>query len=47
MLLLEQDITRKRQVDNVLLDTEKDLEFKARENKRYEIEAIIDSAVNG
>ncbi len=47
MSLLEQDITRKRQVDKALLETEKDLEFKAEGDKEYEVKAIIDSIVYG
>ncbi len=46
--LLEQDTTRKRQVDNKALpEPEKELEFEAGGNKEYEVEAIIDSAVYG
>ncbi len=47
MLLLEQDTTRKEQVDKVLPEPEKDVEFKAGSNKEYEIKPIIDSAVYG
>ncbi len=48
MSLLEQDITKKRQVDNKALpEPKKELKFKARGNNKYEIEAIIDSAVYG
>ncbi len=48
VLLLEQDTTRKGQVDNkALLEVEKELEFEAGGNKKYEVEAIIDSAVYG
>ena len=43
MLLLEQDTTRKRQVDKALLEPKK--EFEAGDNKEYEVKAIIDSAV--
>ncbi len=44
--LLEQDTTRKGRVDNkALSESEKELEFEARGNKEYEVEAIIDSAV--
>ena len=42
MLLLEQDITRKKQVDQTLPESKK---FKARNNKEYEIKAIIDSMI--
>ncbi len=46
--LLEQDITRKGQVDNkTLLELEKELEFEAGGNKEYEVKPIIDSAVYG
>ena len=44
MLLLEQDITRKRQVDNKVLPELKK-EFEAGNNKEYKVEIIIDSAV--
>ena len=38
--------TRKRQVDNKALPKpERQLEFEARDNKEYEIKAIIDGAV--
>ena len=47
MSLLEQDITRKKQVDKTLPESEKDLEFKAGDNQEYEIKAIIHSAVYG
>ncbi len=33
-------------MDNVLLELEKDLEFKARGNKKYEMKAIIDSMID-
>ncbi len=45
MLLLEQDITRKRRVDKVLLESEKDVEFEVGDNKEYKVKASIDSAV--
>ncbi len=46
MSLLEQDTIRNRQVDNKALpEPEKDLEFEAKGNKEYELEAIIDSVV--
>ncbi len=47
MSLLEQDTTRKGRVDKVLLESEKEYEFEAGDNKEYEVEAIIDSAVYG
>ncbi len=43
--LLEQDTTRKGQVDKALPEPEK--EFEAGDNKEYEVEAIIDSVVYG
>ncbi len=43
--LLEQDTTRKGRVDKTLPEPEK--EFEAGDNKEYEVEAIIDSAVYG
>ena len=43
---LEQDTTKKRQVDNkTLLEPEKNMEFEVGGNKEYEIEAIIDSVM--
>ncbi len=36
---------RKEQVDKALSEPEKDVEFKARSNKEYEVKAIIDSTV--
>ncbi len=45
MSLLEQDTTRKGRVDKALPEPEK--EFEAGDNKEYEVEAIIDSAVYG
>ncbi len=45
MSLLEQDTTRKGRVDKALPEPEKEFEFKARDNKEYEVETIIDSAV--
>ncbi len=47
VLQLEKDTTRKRRVDNALPEPKKELEFEARGNKEYEIEAIIDSMVYG
>ena len=47
MSLLEQDITKKRQVDKTLLELEKKLEFKAGDNKKYKVKAIIDSVIYG
>ena len=43
--LLEQDITKKRRVDKALPEPKKELEFEAGDNKKYEVGAIIDSAV--
>ena len=46
--LLEQDITKKEQVDNKALpEPEKDLKFGARGDKDYEIKAIINSTMYG
>ncbi len=45
MSLLEQDITRKGRVDKALPKPEKEFEFEAGDNKEYEVEVIIDSAV--
>ncbi len=45
--LLEQDTTRKGRVDRALPEPEKEVEFEAGDNKEYEVEAIIDSAVYG
>ena len=48
MSLLEQDITKRGRIDNKALPKpEKDLEFKARGDKEYEVKAIIDNAVYG
>ncbi len=48
MSLLDQDITRKGQVDDQALpEAEKELEFEAGDNNEYEVEAIIDSAMYG
>ncbi len=44
MSLLEQNTTRKGQVDNkALSEPKKKLEFKARGDKEYEVKAIINS----
>ncbi len=43
--LLEQNTTKKEQVDNTLPKPEKDLEFKDGGKKKYKFEAIIDSGV--
>ncbi len=43
--LLEQDTTRKGRVDKALPEPEK--EFEVGDNKEYEVEAIIDSAMYG
>ena len=44
--LLEYDTTRKGRVDNkALLEPEKELEFEAKDNKKYEVETIINSVV--
>ncbi len=44
MSLLEQDTTRKRWVDNKALP-EPEKEFEAEDDKEYEVETIIDSAM--
>ena len=45
MSLLEQDTTRKRQVDKALPELEKELEFKTGGNKEYKIKIIINNVV--
>ena len=45
MSLQEQDITRKGQVDKTLPEPKK--EFEVKDNKKYEVEAIIHSAMYG
>ncbi len=47
MSLLEQDTTRKGRVDKALAKPKKEVEFEVGDNKEYEVEAIIDSAVYG
>ncbi len=47
MLLLEQDTTRNERVNKALPEPEKEVEFKAGDNKEYEVKAIMDSAVYG
>ncbi len=47
MSLLEQDTTRKGRVDKALPEPDKEVEFEAGDNREYEVEAIIDSAVYG
>ncbi len=44
---LEYVSTRKRQLDKALPKSEKDVEFEAKSNKKYEFTAIINSAVYG
>ena len=44
MSLLKQDITRKKQVNNALPKPKK---FEIRDNKKYEIKAIINNTVYG
>ena len=44
---LEQDTTRKGQVDKALSEPEKELEFEPGGNKRYKVKAIIESAIYG
>ena len=43
MSLLEQDITRKKQIDKALPKPKKEWEFKANGNKEYKVEIIIES----
>ncbi len=38
---------RNERVENTLPESEKDLEFEAGNNKKYEVEVIIDSVVYG
>ena len=38
---------RRRWVNKALLESEKELKFEVRDNKEYEIKAIIDNAVSG
>ncbi len=45
--LLEQDTSRRGQVDKALPEPEKDLEFGAGDDKEYEVKTIIDNAVYG
>ncbi len=45
--MLEQDTTRKGRVDKALPEPENEYKFEAGDNKEYEVEAIIDSAVYG
>ncbi len=47
MSLLEQDTTRKGQVDKALPELEKDVKFETGGNKKYKVKAIINSAVYG
>ena len=47
MLLLEQNIIKKKRVDKTLSEPEKDLKFKAGGNKEYKVKAIINSMVYG
>ena len=44
MLLLEQDIIKKMQVDNQVL-SKQEKEFEIRDNKEYKVKVIVDSAV--
>ncbi len=45
VFLLKQNITTRGRMDKVLSKPEKDLKFEAKDNKEYEVEAIINSAV--
>ena len=38
---------KKKRVDKALQESEKDLEFEAKGNKEYEVEAIIDNTIYG
>ncbi len=42
---MKQDTTRRGRVDKALLEPEKDLEFEAGGDKKYEVEVIIDSTI--
>ncbi len=43
--MLKQDITKKKWVNDTLLEPKK--KFEARNNKEYEVKTIIDSAIYG
>ncbi len=45
--LLEQDITRKRQVNKALPKPEKELEFETGDNKEYKVKILINSVMYG
>ncbi len=45
MSLLEQDIIRKKRVENALPEPKKELEFEAKNNKEYKVKVIIDNTV--
>ena len=45
VLLLEQNIIRKKRVDKALSKPEKDLKFEVGGNNKYEVKAIIESAI--
>ena len=47
MSLLEQDTRTRERVDKALPEPEKEVKFEARDNKKYKVKAIIDSAVYG
>ena len=44
---LKQNTTKTRQVEKALPKPEKELEFKAHGNKKYEVKAIINNVVYG
>ncbi len=44
---MEQDTTRKGRVDKALPEPEKKFEFETRDNKEYDVKAIINSMVYG
>ena len=45
MSLLEQDITKKKQVNKTLSEPKR--EFEAENNKKYEVKAIINNMIYG
>ncbi len=45
--MLEQDTTKRGWVNKILLERKKDLKFEVRDNKKNEVEAIINSAMYG
>ena len=45
--LLEQDTTKKKQVNKTLPEPKKDFEFEVKGDKKYKVEAIINSIIYG